>query len=190
VPVDPGEQLIEAVAPGYQPYSQRITVDKQSGTVTVPALIKAVSSEPAISKAPAPPPTAAPMSPSLPSPDEPPPPSSAQSAAGITLGVVGLVGIGAGTYFGLHARAKNNDAKDICPVPPKCPTQDGADLGDQANRAAVLSNVTFAVGGAALVAGGLLLLTAPTKRHQSGLDFRFVPVAGARELGAQVAGSF
>ena len=46
VPVDPGEQLIEASAPGYQPFSQRVSIDKQPGTATVPALIKLVSAEP------------------------------------------------------------------------------------------------------------------------------------------------
>ena len=70
VPVNPGEQVIEASAPGYQPFSQRVSIDKQPGTATVPALIKLVSVEPPPSTPIAPPP--APVTTPLPSPAEPP----------------------------------------------------------------------------------------------------------------------
>jgi hypothetical protein len=104
--------------------------------------------------------------------------------------VVGLVAIGAGTYFGLHAKSKNTEALTYCPRNPKCDDTRGTDLTDQANKAAILSNISFGVGGAALVAGGILLLTAPSKPRKSGFDFHLVPVAGAGDVGAQVEGSF
>jgi hypothetical protein len=190
VPVDPGEQIIEAAAPGYQPYSQRITVDKQSGAATVPALIKLVSVEPVAPKQTEPMQPAVPLAASLPAPAEGPAPSNAQRGVGITLGVVGLVGIGAGTYFGLHARSKNEDAKAHCPASPKCLDADGPALTEDAKQAAIFSNIAFGVGGTALVAGAVLFLTAPSRPQKSGLELRFVPVAGAREMGAQVEGSF
>jgi len=198
VPVDPGEQLIEATAPGYQPFSQRISVDKQPGTVTVPALTKlSVSDQPATKPPPPLPPTASAMPASSSSPGDTgsnpadaPAPSNAQRSVGITLGIIGILGVGTGSYFGLRARSKNNEAKEHCPNSPKCDDAYGPELTEQANQAAVLSNTAFGVGGTALVAGGFLLLTAPSKARKSGLDLRFVPVAGAREVGAQVVGSF
>ena len=91
--------------------------------------------------------------------------------------------------FGLES--KNTEAKDYCPQSPKCTDPLGPELTEQARSAAVLSNIAFSVGGTALVAGGILLLTAPSsKPRKSGFDFHFVPVAGAREMGAQVQGSF
>jgi serine/threonine-protein kinase len=187
VPVDPGEQLIEASAPGYQPYSQRLSVDKQPGTATIPPLVKLVTVEPPPTSAP-PPPLVAPVV--APPPVESPAPSSAQATVGITVGIVGLVGLGAGTYFGLRAKSKNDQALPLCPRTPKCDTQDGATFSDQANTAATLSNITFGVGGAALVGGTILLLTAPSKPRKSGLDFHLVPVAGQNQVGAHLAGSF
>jgi serine/threonine-protein kinase len=190
IPVDPGEQLIEASAPGYQPYSQRVSVDKQPGTATIPALTKLVTVEPAAPSAP-PPPVSPVVPATAPPPAEAPPPSNAQATVGVTIGIVGLVGIGAGTYFGLRAKSKNTDAvNNHCPKTPICNDQDGVTLSDQAGQAAVLSNITFSVGGTALVAGTILLLTAPSKPRKSGLDFHVVPVAGAREMGASVEGSF
>jgi hypothetical protein len=192
VPVDPGEQLIEATAPGYQPYSQRVSIDKQPGSAIVPALTKLVSVDtvPPTKPSTAPTQPAAPMTPSLPPPTDAPPPSNAQASVGITLGAIGLVGVGFGTYFGLRARSKNNEAKGYCRESPKCSDAQGPELTEQASQAAVLSNIAFSVGGTALVAGGVLLLTAPTRARKSGLELRFVPVAGAREVGAHLLGSF
>jgi serine/threonine-protein kinase len=190
IPVDPGEQLIEASAPGYQPYSQRVSVDKQPGTATIPVLTKLVAVEPPAPTAP--PPPVSPVVPvTAPPPAEAPPTSSAQATVGITIGIVGLVGIGAGTFFGLRAKSKNGEAvNNYCQQSPKCTDPYGVTLSDQANQSAVLSNITFSVGGTALVAGTILLLTAPSKPRKSGLDFHVVPVAGARDVGANVEGSF
>jgi serine/threonine-protein kinase len=190
IPVDPGEQLIEASAPGYQPYSQRVSVDKQPGSATVPVLVKLVTVEPVAPKPSAAPPTQAAVISSTAAPGDAPAPSNAQVSVGITLGVVGVIGVGAGTYFGLRARSKNNEAKDHCPNSPKCNDREGVTLTDEAGQAATLSNIAFGVGGAALVAGGILLVTAPSKARKSGFDVRFVPVAGAREVGAELVGSF
>src|SRR5262249_14666153 len=115
---------------------------------------------------------------------------TAQRSVGITLGIVGILGIGAGSYFGLRAKSKNRESLDHCPQSPSCKDQLGADLSDQANQAAILSNIAFGVGGTALVTGTVLFLTAPSKPRKSAFELEFVPLAGAREVGAEVRGAF
>jgi len=82
---------------------------------------------------------------------------------GFVVGGVGIVGLGVGSFFGVQAISKNNDAKcdanSICVNP-----QSRRD----AQGAATISTIGFAAGGV-LAAGGIaLVLFAPKDRKADG----------------------
>jgi hypothetical protein len=83
----------------------------------------------------------------------------AQKTLAIVAGGVGIVGLGVGSAFGLVAMAKKNEAQRTCPDD-ECADQRGVHLWDDAARAGDASTVAFIVGGAMLVGGATLWLTA------------------------------
>ncbi len=160
VPVDPGEHTLEARAPGYLPWtgSARVGLEHDSASVYVPEL-QLDPSKP-VEAAPEPAPAAPPVtSPATSERDAAP--ASPQRTAGLVIGGIGVVALGVGSYFGLSALGKKNDAEDKCPSDP-CGDKDGVELNEDAKDAARLSNV-FMFGGAALAATGIVLyFTAPS----------------------------
>jgi tetratricopeptide (TPR) repeat protein len=91
---------------------------------------------------------------SVPAPQaEPPAPVTKENPgrglriAGITTAAVGVVGVGLGVAFGLHANTLHDEAYN--------PRWDAAKL-DSSKTYRTLEWVSFSVGGAAIVAGGLL----------------------------------
>lgn len=161
IPVDPGEHVIEAVAPGKQPWSSKVQVAANAAKVAVeiPALQAAPSSSAT------PPPTQAPATTTTivtgPPADTGTDPGAARRTTGLVLGGVGVVGIGLGAFFGLQASSKWSDAKDKCGDYPYDCTQEGRDLQASARSSATISTVGFVAGGALLAAGAVLYFTAP-----------------------------
>jgi hypothetical protein len=172
LPVDPGDNRIEASAPGYLRFSHVETVGGEGAIVivTVPALV----ADPHAAQAPAPIPVPSAASVAAASSDAPknvtapphdtPPPRTWQRPLAIVVGGTGVLALGIGSYFGLHAISKSDAADARCPGSgATCADQRGAELSKQANDAAKLSN-GFMIGGAALAAAGVVLyLTAPTQ---------------------------
>jgi len=105
--------------------------------------------------------------------------------AGLVVGGIGVVGIGIGSFFGLRAIAKNKDATELYCKNGVCHTQEAYDDSQSAQSAAALSNGFFAVGGAALATGIVLLLIAPSRSEHA----RIVPYATTSELGISLGGS-
>ncbi|MGC4094227.1 MAG: hypothetical protein QM756_41220 [Polyangiaceae bacterium] len=168
VPVDPGEVVVEASAPGYAPFSTTVTVPVR-GRISVPiaaltplptTAAPPASAEPAAAATPASAPLAAVPGPA---PASAPPPAEGQrSVLPYVFGGVGIVGIGVGSIFGLKAISKAGDARDACPGG-KCGAASDVTLADDARSAAKVSNLAFVVGGAALAAGVVLFFTLPKK---------------------------
>lgn len=172
VPVDPSEYLVSASAPGYEPWSQTVTVGERAAkvSVSVPPLKKAPESE-------KPPPAAVPPSdaskPGAPSSLSTPPPvgpepehtGDAQRTIAFAVGGVGVIGIGLGSYFGLRAISKNKDAESHCPRGLECDDAEGPALASEAKNAARLSDITFGVGAAALIGGAVLYFTSPRPKE-------------------------
>jgi hypothetical protein len=142
--------------------------------------------------APAEAPTAAAASAPTPAPSPSPVqtahPSQFHKILSYVVGGVGVVGLGLGTYFTVHASSKNSDSKKFCPGQPNECTQDGVTLRNQALSSARLATV-FMVGGGVLLAGGVVLFfTAPSTAEEpktgsvSGLRL----VAGATPIGGHV----
>lgn len=185
VPLDPGAYRIEASAPGYHDWSETIQVS--DGASRTRAVIPVLQPKPGTSVSSGQPPAVTgavqagdPRTPG-------PPPIDAGSfkppILAYALGGAGVVGIAVGSYFGLRAISKNDEAKDHCPAANRC-DQPGVDLTDQASEAATISNIAFGVGLAALAGGVVFFLTAPSGAESPSL------AAGIHPGGVSVGGSF
>jgi len=170
-PVDPGEIVVEASAPGKQPSVQRVNVAPGQATteVVIPALV------------------ALPVVPEQHAP-EPAPQRPASSGSTRTIGFVvagvGLVSAGIGTVLGLQTFSTKSDADQECTAG-RC-TQRGLDLDDQAKKSAVWSTIAFGAGAVGLGVGVVLIVVGG--RSSSGA-LRATPVVGSTN-GLQLSTSF
>lgn len=196
VPVDPGEHVIEARAPGRKTFSQAVRVGDQAATATlrVPPL-EVDASAPAPVEA-----TAPPVTPGAPdatssvgtvaegSVEADVADGSSQRTVALIVGGAGILGLGVGTVFGLRAISKNSDAEEGCNEQNQCPA-DAEELTDQAKSAAMISNIGFGLGAAALVGGAILYFTAPDDAKPSA-RMQLTPVAGTRGGALFLQGAF
>jgi hypothetical protein len=185
--VDPGAHVVRASAPHKKPWSVEVKLDKGSESVDVPALED--------DAAPAPIASAPPVA------EEPKPPvappahaesRSPQKLLGLGAAGVGVVSLGLGAYFGLHAKSKLDEStSDGHCADQKCdPT--GIDLHDQAQSSAVVSTIAFAVGVVAVAGGAVLYFTAPKEERKAsaaGAPARSISIAPAFSPGSGSPGS-
>jgi hypothetical protein len=177
VPVDPGELVVEASAPGYSTLTRTVMVPAAGKvSISIPALTRQAGPAPSAgmpATASPPLPAAVSNSPPAPAPAQPAPrpvPAAQQSLAWpIALGAIGVVGIGVGTVFGVRAINKAADANDICPDG-QCRESRGTSLMDSASTSATVSNVAFTVGAVALVGGVVFYLVDKPKHPESGVS--------------------
>jgi hypothetical protein len=165
LPVDAGDQTVEASAPGRKPWTATVRVEGEGATVPVDVPVLKIDDSPTADAA------------GTPLPKEPPPPAqdtgagssgSAQRTIGIIVGGVGVVGIVIGTVFGLKAKSKNDQSKDKCsPNNPNLCGTEGVALRDQAFDAAKIGTLGMVVGGVGLITGITLFLTAPSDKPAS-----------------------
>lgn len=163
IPVDPGEHVVEAVAPGKQAWSSKVQVAANAAKVSVeiPALQPSAGG-------PATPPTQTPATTTTtvttpPAADSGADPGASRRVAGLVLGGVGVVGIGVGAFFGVQASSKWSDAKAKCGDPPYECNNEAKDLQSSAKSAGTVSTVGFIAGGALLATGLVLYFTAPKR---------------------------
>lgn len=152
IPVDPGEHVVSAKAPGYLEYSAKIVVADSSQVVQVPLLEK----DPAADK---------PVKP----PIEAPPPKpgfwTTPRVIGVGVAGAGVVALGAGAVLALSAKSTYSDAKAQCTDGAKgCPQSAVADADKAFDRAGIATG--FFVAGGVLAAGGaaLFLLFPPSEK--------------------------
>ncbi|HEY3495615.1 MAG TPA: hypothetical protein VGK73_13050 [Polyangiaceae bacterium] len=191
VPVDPGPVVVAATAPGYDAFSVTVEVDAAARQkVFVPLLAKSAPAEvPVAAAAPkvaAPEPRPAPVPPRAPPPAPRGDPGKGQRIIGLSLGGLGLVGAGIGTYFGLRAIDEDSQADEGSCDETTC--QDAGDFehADSASRAAEASNVAFAIGAGLLATGIVVYLTAPSAPDERAL--RIAPRVGPAFAGIGVEG--
>jgi hypothetical protein len=181
IPIDPGAHAIVARAPGRT--AKRIVIDVApdgaSPSVTLTALDVSPAPPAPIAPALASPPQPAPIppapaSPASPSPSSPATPSmdsgSVQRTAGWVLAGVGLVGAGVGIAVALNGQGQHNDAvaTDLAGNPSQA-----EDMESTANKTKTIGYVTIGSGGAFLVSGLVLVLTAPSSaRAPTGASWR------------------
>jgi len=165
MPVDPGDHIVEAAAPGKIAWTQSVTVASagDTRTVVVPALqatpAAIASSSPKALLAPAVTPTL-----DAPASGQPVDSSSHPGSRDLTTPAwiavaLGVAGAGASTYFGLHAISLKNDADRQCPGD-ECTAQ-GASTNHDAIEYADLATGAAVVGVAGLgVATALFVMSA------------------------------
>ena len=192
-PVDPGEVLVEASAPGRLPYSTKVKIAAKARAVaTIPVLQAAPD---AVSSAAQAPPTQEPGV--QPSPvaaagaaaagsEAPAGPAPAQRSSPVPwlVGGAGVVALGVGSYFGFRAISKANDAEELCPKG-ICNSSEGTAAADDAHTAATISNVSLVLGAAAVATGVVLFLVLPTKQ---GTQVGLLPMIEPSTLGLSVRG--
>ncbi len=169
IPVDPGEVAFEVSAPGYKTWTlnAQVVPGPSQTAIDIPEL-EALEPEPEGAAGPAQ--SEANVSETenaVLTVDSGSKDQSAVRTTGVALGVGGAVALGVGTYFGLRAKSKNDDSNqaDNCPTEKQC-FDTGIDLRDQARSAATVSTIAFGLGGALLVAGGVLYFTSPDTPNQ------------------------
>jgi hypothetical protein len=167
IPVDPGDHMIEASAPGKQAWSTHVAIGAANDNKQIAV--------PALAEVPAPPVAAASPAPVAPAAAAGRTDSSSRSTQktwGLIAGAAGIVGVGVGSYFGIQALSGSSQAKRTCPNA-ACSAPGAIQQNNDAKTDARISDVGFAVGVAGLVTGSLLYVFAPPR---AGL--RVAPVVG------------
>jgi hypothetical protein len=199
-PIDPGEHRIEASATGFRAQPQTVRLGDGDRTSTVlklepdpnaaPVAASPGAAGPVLQPGAAPPP-GAPVSDTSTSME------TTSSGGGMRIGAytafgVGAVGLGLGTVFLLQSAGKRSDADALCTLPNgQCDSRNRAEvdkLDGDAKSASTLSVVGFAVGGAGVVAGVVMLVMSGKSESSSSARPAVYPWVGGNSAG--VAGRF
>lgn len=166
VPVDPGSHTVSAKAPGNRTWTKTVAVGRDGArvAVVVPSLeLEPVAPAPAV-------PVAGPAPEALaiggavtPAGAETAPKLSSQRTVAYVVGGVGAAGLVVGAVFGVMRGSAISERDGICPTN-RCTRDESNRIDDLTNKAksdAMISNIAFGVGAAALVGGAVLFFTAP-----------------------------
>jgi len=193
-PVDPGDVVVDASAPGRLPFSTKLKATaKARVVVTIPALLAAPEAAPV----PVPPvvaheesaqpaaivPVAHTAGPA-PAPSPAPAPGEHASLVPWVVGGVGVAALGVGSYFGFKAIKNANDAREICPKS-ICNNEQGMSAANDAHSAAKISNISFVLGAAAVATGVVLYFALPDKH---GAQVGMLPLVDQSSIGLAVRG--
>jgi hypothetical protein len=165
IPVDRGVHTVVATAPGRVPYRSEMEAGEEGQRLVV--RVPELASEESVVAAPAePPPAAAPAAPPLAAPERMVP---------ITIGALGVVAVGVGSYFGLRSISQHADSQphcdgDVC-------DQTGFDMRKGAIVSGNVSTVLIGVGAAAIVVAGVFWLVAKPEAPTNGRARRIAPLA-------------
>jgi hypothetical protein len=181
IAVDPGEHTVEATAPGFKPWSTKITVGAEADTksVTVPAMEPA-SSAAAGGNGDAPGRVAAPEASSG--------GKSGMRTAAFVVGGAGVVALGVGAVLGGLAASDAGELEKACPAG-ACSAEDMQRVYSARTKATV-STVGIGVGAAALGAGVVLFLLSRSPSKEAAQKAQIVPSFGPNGGGASIVGSF
>lgn len=185
-PVDRGEHVIEATAPGRAPFAKRVSIaDGATELVPIPILPDATAAAVAPAPTPAPPPQST-------EPAQAAPPKEAKPfplrTLGIVTGAVGVVVIGAGAYFGFDAIRKNDDSNktgcngDVCTGAGKQARLDAVSAGNTATALVVVGGV--------LAAGGLTMILVGGPSSDAAPAVAAAPQVGRDSAGFSLTGRF
>jgi hypothetical protein len=121
---------------------------------------------------------------------------SGRRTAGLIVGGVGVAGLAVGAVFGIITMGKKSTYTNLTNDPAHCPNKNQCD--DTVNQArqdmsmpGLISTIGFVAGGALVVSGAILFLTAPKGVSMTGAGrWRVVPAVGSGNAGAVVTRSF
>ena len=192
IPVDAGTHRVVATAPGKQWETIVQAVESKTARITVPrdlpprigAVVGAVPIgapvEDGISTTSAE--TVASIPPAVGHP------GSTQRAMGWIAAGLGVVGLGVGAGFGLSSISKRDDSRNHCLVD-QCDAE-GVSLRDDAMKNGNIATIAAIAGGAAVVGGLVLVLTAPRGARERSGKLRAVPTAALNGGGFMLQGNF
>jgi len=172
IDIDPGPHTFRFVVPGAAPVVRQATVEEGVRLQRVIAELGPPGSarrEPQAAPAPAP----APL-----------------RSVALTLGAIGVLGLGTGAVLGLMAMASGSDEKRACPAAGCSGYATAMSDYTAATRSATASTVAFAVGGALLSAGVVLWLTAPPSKTSTSAALQLSTTAGPTLGGVALRGAF
>lgn len=197
VPIDPGEHTVAVSAPGHETksYSFRLREGEHKVLDVEPGQVTAEGSGDDTETVDEDAPRSGPPQASSAQATDVPKSVSARAHAGDpvlrTLGYVsgalGILGVATGSYFGLRTFSQWSKAKA------DCATSCGAGSAAQneqsdAAQSATVSTVSFSIGSAALAAGFILLIMAPTVDPTSNVSV--LPAMGSGQIGLLARGSW
>jgi hypothetical protein len=183
-PVDPGEHRVAATAPGKAQWFRTVSVPPRAGAQTVQ--VGPFEEAPAPGAVGVASLTSGAVAADVP-PIEPESRGGTQRAMGIALGVIGLAGIGVGTYYGIQTLEKRDEARTACPSSP-CADRDAVAKNEDAKTSGTISTVSLAAGGGTLLVGAILFLTAPksgASRALRSVDVAATPAFSGVRIGGQ-----
>jgi hypothetical protein len=190
-PVDGGEHVVRATAPGKEPFATTVVMAKESDVRTVE--IPPLADLPGATAAPAadavlpvvPPPRAASSVASAPaaSSEDGPRAGATQRTIAWAIGAAGVVQLGLAGYFGLRAFDKHADSNAACPEG-HCTTA-GVELNEQSQHAADASTV-LAITGLATVATSVYLLVTAPKNSGATSSARTLPTLAITGTGSTI----
>jgi hypothetical protein len=172
IPIDAGPHTIEAHAPGYKPFTTKITIgaSQDSQTVTVPALEVDTTS------------AASPRS-----------GGGSQKILGGALAGAGAVGLVVGSIFGVVALGKKSSANNpkLCNSDLTVCNAEGTSDVNAARSDGIVSTVTLIGGGVFVAAGAVIFLTAPGAENKpDGATIQARLGAPGSPAGFSLGGSF
>lgn len=179
-PVDTGNHRLEASGPGKKAWSIAFTVNN---TATTPVLVPVLDVAPVQTPA-----EAAKSQTTAPPPGAEQRDGKSQRTVALIVGGIGVVGVGVGAAFGLMAKSSDEKADPLCSSSDHC-TDEGKSLINSAHSKATVATVAFSIGGAGLLGGAILWLTAP-RAQERGPSVAVVPTVGPDGAGVFAKGSF
>jgi hypothetical protein len=161
IAADPGEHTFVFAAAGQPPIEKNFILREGDKDRREPIVIGAVPAQGPTTEVTAPAVTT-PLVPSTPGADAGTSRWSSQKTYALVAAGIGVAGVGVGAVFGLMAQSSWNHSKTECSSPADCPQRAQAVSDhDSASSSATAATIALIAGGAAIVAGAVLWLTAP-----------------------------
>lgn len=202
LPIDPGSHVVRFEAPGKPAVEKTIIVREGEKD----RRLKIVLGAPARDAAPTPAATLPVATPATPAATAPAPEALRSSSSwsmgkslAVAAGGVGVAGLAVGTVFGLMASSDASTQRADCSATTGCSNRAGALSAHSSSLSAGnVSTAMFLVGGAGVVGGVLLWLTAPKggggevapAPASAPRAYRFDPLVGPGGGGVMMSGSF
>lgn len=188
LPVDPGEHVVQAVAPGKKTVQVKLMIGSKADaqTVHIPALTEA--------PLPAAPPASAALRIAEPGTGAEQGQRASRSLPlrpiGLAVGGAGVLALGVSGYFALHAKGLDNDSKanEACNAQNQCEPAALSLRHDAVNAANVAS--VLLVTGAVLTASGVVLWVLGAPEHEEAARLAVTPLVGPGFSVLSVQGQF